>query len=63
MLFNRVLIERLGVLLHPGFEFRIGRFTLLDVVLNRLLFESERGTSHRIETAADAGIAGREFIL
>jgi hypothetical protein len=53
--------ERLRVLLYPGFEFGIGRLVLLDVILYRLFIEPERGTGHRIEASADAGIARSEF--
>src|SRR4030095_9088054 len=63
MLFNRARIERLRVLLHPGFELGIGRFILLDVILNSLFFEPECGTSHRVKTSADAWVAGCEFAL
>src|SRR5947207_10036745 len=61
VLLDGIRRERFRVLLHPCFKFGIGRFVLLDVIVDRLFIEPERGTSHRIEPSADAGIAGSEF--
>ena len=61
MLLDRLRVERLRVLLHPRFELGIGRLVFLDVILDRLFIEPERGASHRIESSADAGITGSEF--
>jgi len=36
---------------------------LFDVISHRLLFESERGERHRIETFTNAGITGSKFTL
>ena len=46
---------------YPRLELRIGRLVLPDVVSDCLLFESERGERHRVETLADAGITGSKF--
>ena len=61
MLLDRLWRERLRVLLHPRFELGIGRFVLLDVILDRLFIEPERGAGHRIVASADAGITGSEL--
>src|SRR4051812_4493115 len=61
MFFNRFRSEGLRVLLHPGFELRISRFALLDVILHRLLIEPESGASHRVVSATDAWITRGQF--
>src|SRR5438067_3481698 len=58
---DHVSIQRLGILLHPRLEFGIGRLVLLDVISHRLLFEAKRRERHRIETFANARIAGSKF--
>src|SRR5436189_4378051 len=47
--------------LHPCFKLRIRRLVGFDVISHRLLFESERGKGHRIETFADRRIAVSKF--
>ena len=54
-------IQRCGVGFDPGFEFRIARPILFDVILHCGLIEPERGARHRIVAAAHAGIARGEF--
>ena len=61
VLLDRFSIYRFPILLHPRLEFGIGRVVLLNVISHRLLLESERGESHRIETFANARIAGSKF--
>src|SRR5207248_10730496 len=63
MFFSRISIKRLGILLHPGIEFGIGRLILLDVIFYRLLFESEHDTSHDIKPSPGARVAERELAL
>src|SRR5206468_12713886 len=48
---------------HPRLEFGISRLVLLDVISHRLLFESDRSESHRVETFADARIPGSKLAL
>src|SRR4029453_10217601 len=43
--------------LHPGFEFRIGRFILLDVISHCPFIEPESGKSHCIEAFTNPRIA------
>ena len=53
--------QRFGVFLYPRFKFGIARLVLLDVILDRLFIEPERGKRHRIEAFADAGITEGKF--
>ena len=61
MFLDRLRVERLRVLFHPGFELGIGRLVLLDEILDRLFVEPERGTSHRVVASANTGITVGEF--